>query len=125
MYNVDEIHVTTIKEKTGKVIMEKCTIAYLFSLKCAESKHYNSNGLPCRRCWLLCTSFGEYKAARTCEDFKRGAPPGFFYSTQRTAVSAKNIILQNIIHYCTCKPTFSYVMHMIHSWKLCGPFNAP
>jgi len=25
----------------------------------------------------------------------------FIYSTQRAAVSAKNIVLQNIIHYCT------------------------
>ena len=58
--------------------------------------------------------YGEYKAAGTCEDLKRGSPPRIFYSTQRTAVSAKNTVLQNIIHNCTCKVTFSYVMHMVH-----------
>jgi hypothetical protein len=30
-----------------------------------------------------------------------GQPHDFIYSTQRTAVSAKNIVLQNIIYYCT------------------------
>jgi hypothetical protein len=78
--------------------MKKSPIAYLVSLKCEESNHYNSNCLLCQRCWLLCITFGEYKAARTCEDLKRGEPPGIFYSTHRTAVSAKNIVLNNIIH---------------------------
>ena len=58
--------------------MEKCKIAYLASLKCEESNHYNSNCLLCQRCWLPCTSYGEYKAERTCVDLQRGAPPGLF-----------------------------------------------
>ena len=48
-----------------------------------------------------------------------------FYSTQRTAMSNKKAVLQNIIRSCKCKPTFSYVMHVvhdshsvIHSWQL-------
>jgi len=94
--------------------MAKCTIAYMVSLKCEESNHYNSKCLLFQRCWLLCTSYGEYKAARRCEDLKCGAQPEFFYSTQRTAMSANNIVLQNTIHYCTCKPTFSYIMHTVH-----------
>jgi len=66
------------REKTGKVIMEKRNIAYLVSLKCKDSNHYKSNCLMYQRCWLLCTSYGEYKAARTCEVLKHGAPPGYF-----------------------------------------------
>jgi len=58
--------------------MEKCHNAYLFSLKGEESKHYNSNCLLWQRCWLLHTCYGEYRAARTCADLKRGEPPGFF-----------------------------------------------
>jgi hypothetical protein len=50
---------------------------------------------------------------------------GIFYSTQRTAMLAKNAVLQNIIRYCTCKPTFSLVMNMVYWWKECGPFMAP
>ena len=125
VYNVDEVAVTTFSEKPGKLTMEKCTIAYLVSLKCAESKRYKSNCLLCQRCWLLCTSCGEHKAARTCEDLQTGAPPGFFNSTQRTAVSANNIVLQNIMHYCTCKATFSYVVLAVQKWKQCGPLMKP
>ena len=88
-----------------------------------ESNHYNSNCLLCQRCWLLCTTYGECKAPRTCED-NVGHSQDFFYSTHRRAMSANNIVLQNIIHYCTCKPTFSYVMHTVHGWKQCGPFMA-
>ena len=60
--------------------MAKCTVAQLVSLKCEESNHYSSNCLLCQRCWLLCTSYGEYKAARTCEDLKRGAPQEFLFN---------------------------------------------
>ena len=88
-----------------------------------ESNHYNSNCLLCQRCWLLCTTYGECKAPRTCED-NVGHSQDFFYSTHRRAMSANNIVLQNIIHYCTCKPTFPYVMHTVHGWKQCGPFMA-
>ena len=94
--------------------MEKSNIAYLVSLKCEESNHHNSNCLLCRHCWLLYISYGEHKTARTSEDLKSGILPEFFYSIQKTAMSAKNIVLQNIIHYWTCKPTFFYVMHMVH-----------
>jgi len=48
--------------------MEKCRNAYLFSLKGEESNHYNSNCLLWQRCWLLCTCYGEYRAARKCAD---------------------------------------------------------
>ena len=58
--------------------MGKCNIAYLVSLKCEESNHYNSNCLLCRRCWLLCTIYGEYKGARLCEDLKRGGTARIF-----------------------------------------------
>ena len=37
-------------------------------------------------CWLLCNLCGEYRAAKTCEDLKGGAPLGLVYSTQRTAM---------------------------------------
>jgi hypothetical protein len=53
--------------------MEECNFAYLVSLKCEESSHYNSHFLLCQRCWLLCTSYGECTVARTCLDVKRGA----------------------------------------------------
>jgi len=49
--------------------MEKCNIAYLVILKCEESNHYNSNWLLWQHCSLLHTSYGEYEATRTCEDF--------------------------------------------------------
>jgi hypothetical protein len=73
VYNEDESALTTFFENTGRVVMEKCNIACLVSLKCEESNNYNSNCLLFQRRWLLCTSYGEYKAARTCEDFKSGA----------------------------------------------------
>ena len=41
----------------------------------------------------------------------------FVYSTHKIAMSTKNIVSQNMIHYCTCTPTFSYVMHMVHWCK--------
>jgi hypothetical protein len=71
--------------------MEKCAIAYLVSLKCTESKHYNSNCLLCQRCWLLCTSYGEYKTARTYEDLQGGAPPGFFFILLREQLCQQRI----------------------------------
>jgi hypothetical protein len=94
--------------------MDKWNIAYLASLKCEESNHYNRNCLMYQRCWLLCTSYGEYKGARKYEDLESEALPEFFYSTQRTVMSEKNIVLQNIVHHYTRKPTFSYVKHMVH-----------
>jgi hypothetical protein len=56
---------------------------------------------------------------------KNGALTGCFHSTQRIIMSVKNVVLQIIIHSCTCKPTFSYVMHVVHWWEQCGPFLAP
>jgi hypothetical protein len=56
------------------------------------------------------------KRQESCEDLNRGAPPRFFYSSQGTVMSTKSAVLQNIIHYCTCK--LSYVMHTVHWWKL-------
>jgi hypothetical protein len=78
--------------------MEKWNITYLASLKFEESNNYNSNCLLYQRCWLLCTYCGEYKGARKCGNLENGAPPEFFYSTQRTATSSKNIAVQNIVH---------------------------
>jgi hypothetical protein len=63
--------------------MEKRNIAYLARLKCEESNHYSSNCLLYERCWLLCTSYGEYKGARKCEDLEIGGTARFFYSTQK------------------------------------------
>jgi len=59
--------------------MDKWNIAYLTSLKCEESNHYNSNCLLYQCCWLLCTSSGEYKRARKCEELESGAQPEFFF----------------------------------------------
>jgi hypothetical protein len=59
--------------------MEKQNIAYLGSLKCEESNHYSSNCLLYQRCWLLCTSYAEYKGARKFEDLESGAQPEFFF----------------------------------------------
>ena len=47
MYNVYDTVLTTFQKKNGKVIMEKCNIADLVSLKCEESNQYNSNCLLC------------------------------------------------------------------------------
>jgi hypothetical protein len=78
-----------------------------------------------QRCWLLCTSYDEYKGARKYEDLESRAPPELFYSTQRTAMSENNIVLQNTVHYYTRKPTFPYVKHMVYCRKQCSPFMAP
>ena len=63
--------------------------------------------------------------------FNVGHRQDYFYSTQRTAMSAKNIVLQNILHYSTCKPTFFYVMlwsidgnSVVNSWHP-SPMNGP
>ena len=45
--NVDESALTTFQEKHRKCVIEKCNIAYLVSLKCEESNHYNSYCLLC------------------------------------------------------------------------------
>ena len=58
--------------------MEEYSIACLVSLKCDEIKHNNSNCRLYQHSWLLCTFYGEYKAAWTREDLKRGATAGFF-----------------------------------------------
>ena len=95
--------------------MEKSTIAYLVSLKCAESNHYNSNCLLYQRCWLLCTCYGEYKTTRTCEDFKSAAPPRFYLFHSENSYVSKEYSFT----------IFSYVMRMVQRWKQCGPFMAP
>jgi uncharacterized CHY-type Zn-finger protein len=56
--------------------MEKHAIADLVNLKCEERNHYY-NCLMCQRCWLLYTSYGEYKTTRAFGDLKYEAPPGF------------------------------------------------
>jgi hypothetical protein len=38
---------------------------------------------------LLCTSYGEYKAARTCADLKRGALTGFFIPLRKQLFQQK------------------------------------
>ena len=48
-----------------------------------------------------------------------------FYSTQRSVISAKNTLMENVIYYGTCKPTFSYVMRTELWWQECCPFMAP
>ena len=48
----------------------------------------------------------------------------FFNCTQISAVSAKNIVLHNIIHDCTRNPTFSFVMQLVHSSHP-GAMNGP
>ena len=47
---------------------------------------------------------------------KVGHRQDYFFIPLREQLSKKNIVLQNIIPCCTCKPTFSYVMRVIHSW---------
>ena len=69
----------------------KKNIAYFVNFKCEKDKHYNSNCLLCQPCCLLCASYGEYKAARTCEDLKRGARPGFYlFHSKNSYVSKEN-----------------------------------
>jgi hypothetical protein len=71
--------------------MEKWNIAYLASLTCEESNNYNSNCLLYQRCWLLCTSYGEYKGARKCEDLESGAPPEFLlFHSENSYVSKEH-----------------------------------
>jgi len=55
VHNVDESALTIFQDKTGKVIMEKCHNAYLFSVKGEKNNHYKINCLLCLRYWLLCT----------------------------------------------------------------------
>ena len=84
--------------------MEICNIAHLISLKCEVSSHYNSNCLL----WQLAVHLPWWiQRARTCAEIQSGARPGFVYSTHRTAVSTKNIVLQNIIRNCTVNLHFS------------------
>ena len=75
VYKVDESALTTFQENTGQVIMEKCNIVQLVSIKGEESNRYKSNCLLCQRCCLMCqryclmcqryclmcTSYSEYK----------------------------------------------------------------
>jgi len=60
------------------VITETRNDAYLASLKSEESKHYNRNCQLYQCSCLLCTSYGEHKAVRSCEDLKPGTPPVYF-----------------------------------------------
>jgi hypothetical protein len=83
-----------ILEKSGKGIMEKYNIVFLASLKCEESKHYNSYCQLRQRCWLLCTSCGEYKAVRTSENLKRETPAGSFIFYTENGYFRKKIFLQ-------------------------------
>jgi len=99
--------------------MEKCNIVYLVSVKCEESNHYSSKCLLFQRCWLMALPVVNTKRQEHVKIWNVN-----FFNPLRAATSAKNIVLQNIIHLCTCKPTFSYVMHMVRWWKHCGPFMA-
>jgi len=65
---------------------EKWNIADLVNLKCEKRNHYGKC-LMSQHCWLLCTSYGEYRTARTREELKIGAPRIFFNSV---VISAKN-----------------------------------
>jgi Fe-S-cluster-containing hydrogenase component 2 len=69
------------------MIMEKCNIAYLVSLKGDESNHYNSNCVLCQRCWLMCTAYGEYKQQEHAKTWNVKHRKDFFYSTQSSYIS--------------------------------------
>ena len=88
--------------------MEEYSIACLVSLKCDEIKHNNSNCRLYQHSWLLCTFYGEYKAAWTREDLKRGATAGFFYSTQRTAMSERIYFYE--VQYITARVNLQFPM---------------
>ena len=45
-----------------------------------------------------------------------GTARNFSYSTQRTATSVKNLVLYNIIHYCTVNLHFP----MLRTWSIEG-----
>ena len=90
-YNEDESALTTFFENTGSVIMEKCNIAFVVSLKCEESNHYNSNCLLYQRCCLLCTSYGQYKAARTVKTTKVWHRRDYFFIPLREQLCQKRI----------------------------------
>jgi len=68
--------------------MEKHNIADLVHLKCEERNHYYIC-LMCQRCWLLCTSYSEYKTTRACGDLKHGAPPGFYLFNSESSYVSK------------------------------------
>jgi hypothetical protein len=102
--------------------MVECHIAYLVSLKCEEINH-NSNFRLYQHMSLLCTSCGENKAVRTCGGLKRGARAGFFYSTQRTAMSQRISFYK--VHYITAHVNLHFPMlciwsvdgnSMVHLW---------
>ena len=64
-----------------------------------------------------------YKTVRASEGLKIGTQTGYFKFKSET--SCVSNVLQNILHYCLCKPTFSHVIRTIHWWNLCGPFTGP
>ena len=58
--------------------MEKSNIADLVNLKREERSRYK-HCMLCQRCCLLCTSYGDIRTARACEDLKIGALLGTFF----------------------------------------------
>jgi hypothetical protein len=90
--------------------MEKCNIVYVASMKCEESSHYSRNCLLCHAAGCCAVPIASTKRQELVKMGQRVD----FYSTQSTAMQAKNIVLHNIKQYFTCKRTLPYVMHLIH-----------
>jgi hypothetical protein len=71
-------------------------IADLVNLKCEKRNHYEKC-VMCQHCWLLCTSYGEHRTARTSEEIKGGAPRIFFhligYISKELNFTKQNILL--------------------------------
>ena len=100
------------------MIFEKYDIADLVNLKCEERNHYNSNCLLCSAAGCFAFPVMNTKRQEHVKMQSVGHSPVYLFNSKINYVSKEH----NIIHYCTCKPTFSYVMPMVQSWKECGPF---
>jgi hypothetical protein len=64
---------------------EKLKVADMFNLS-AKRETITTVTFCCQRCWLLCTSYSEYRTARSRVDLQRGAPTGLFLSPNQRAI---------------------------------------
>jgi len=74
----------------------------------------------CQSCCLLCSSYGENRAARTCADFKGGARPGFYLLYSEDSCVSKQYSSTKYNTLLHCKPTLSYIMLMVQRRKECA-----
>jgi hypothetical protein len=79
--------------------------SHVVSSNFEASNHCTSNCPLCQRCWLLSTSHGKHKAARTSVDLKRGATPRFYLlHSKNSCVSKEHSVTKysTLLHMQTC-----------------------